>query len=610
MAAVAVGKARFAGVPVKQVTKSNFAAAIQQIKADIEAAEFVAISTRKTGDFSSSSLRHPWRRVLPIDTSETAYLKSKLAAETFELLQFAVCPFSIRGSKVVAFPYNFHLFPRDELTLGMPSYSFACQTSFLASMAREGFDFNACIYDGISYLSRVEETKARERKSGSWMHTVTSSQNPSVADSIFKERIKSRVTHWRKACKDTSQAEDGSLVQSLRKLVLGGESYGSRPGMSVDICSEKQAQLVFEIVEQISDDLLPILIPDNGGQPKAVRVVLTSSEEDKKVLLTELQKFEDEQNFKLRGFRQVIDLISSSHKTIVSHNCLHDFTFIHEKFLGPLPETVAEFMCSLRLLFSNVVDLNHLLKEFGPLRKAKNIPSALSYLKRHYFVPIELEVPEQAEDGNKSHGNNVLKLAFLFAKLNMLLKNAPSSRSVLEQAKSIEDYANIFNPASLTLHEPGDDDETSWQIDTTRRVSTDNILFLWGFGGATSAVELKHCLLQIHPVFVEDFDVRFVDKTCAVVVFERSGSAEILLKDMRSVDTVSGVLRDMIVEGLRAAGYDAYKKVCRLGLWEGDLADSLEIALAETVEDLCSLSKTNTNENHWKSEMMIDLNDL
>jgi len=44
--------------------------------------------------------------------------------------------------------YNFHLFPRDELNLGMPSYNFSCQTSFLTSMAREGFDFNAFIYDG------------------------------------------------------------------------------------------------------------------------------------------------------------------------------------------------------------------------------------------------------------------------------------------------------------------------------------------------------------------------------------------------------------------------------------------------------------------------------
>lgn len=477
-------------------------------------------------------------------------------------------------------------------------------------MAREGFDFNACIYDGISYLSRVQEAKARERSPGSWTRTVTSSQNPSVADSIFKERIKSRVAHWRKACKDTSRTRDESLVQSLRKLVLGGEDYGSRPGLSIDICSEKQVQLVFEVVEQISDDLVPILIPDNGEQPKAVRVVLTSSEDDKKILLTELQSLEDEQNLKLRGFRQVIDLISSSHKTIVSHNCLHEFTFIHEKFVGPLPATLSEFMCSLRLLFSNVIDLNHLLKEFGPLRKAKNLPSALSYLKRQYFLPVELEIPEPAEDGNKSHGSNVLKLTFLFAKLNMLLKNAPSSRIALDHTRCIEDYANIFNPSSLTLHEAGDDVEAGWWIGSTRRLSTDNLLFLWGFGCATSAMELKHHLFQIHPVLSEKFDIHLVDKTCAVVVFERSGSAETLLKDMSSIDTVSGVLREMVVDGLRVARYDAYKRVCRLGLWEGDLADSLEIALAETVEDHCSLSRTNNNQIDWNNEMMIDLNDL
>lgn len=45
------------------------------------------------------------------------------------------------------------LYPRDELKLGMPSYSFSCQSSHLTSMAREGFDFNACIYHGKSFCS-------------------------------------------------------------------------------------------------------------------------------------------------------------------------------------------------------------------------------------------------------------------------------------------------------------------------------------------------------------------------------------------------------------------------------------------------------------------------
>ncbi|KAG0472297.1 hypothetical protein HPP92_016843 [Vanilla planifolia] len=353
MAAMAGGKARSCGTAVRQVSKSNFASVLKQIRADVEAADFVAVSTRVTGDSSSSSShRWPWRRILPIDTLETSYLKCKLAAESFELFQVAICPFSIHGSKVIAFPYNFHLFPRDELQMGLPSYSFSCQPSFLSSMAREGFDFNTCIYDGISYLSRVQEARARESNRRPSLHPISSSRILSVADSIFKERIKSRVHHWRKAYEGSSQDSDLSLVQSLRKLLLGGEAYGSRPCMNLDVCSERQVQLVFETVEQISDDLVPIFIPDSGGQPKAVRVVLASSQEDKTALLTEIEKLENEQNLKLRGFREVIDIISKSQKTIISHDCLRNFTFIHEKLIGSLPATLPEFMCSLKLLFS------------------------------------------------------------------------------------------------------------------------------------------------------------------------------------------------------------------------------------------------------------------
>lgn len=45
------------------------------------------------------------------------------------------------------------LFPRDEMKMGMPTYSFSCQTSLLASMARQGFDFNACVYNGELFFS-------------------------------------------------------------------------------------------------------------------------------------------------------------------------------------------------------------------------------------------------------------------------------------------------------------------------------------------------------------------------------------------------------------------------------------------------------------------------
>lgn len=85
---------------VKQVMKSNFAESLEEIKTRISDSDFIAVSLQKTGSFSA-----PWQRVLPFDTAETAYCKAKYAAEKFQLLQFAVCPFTISDSKLVAHPW-------------------------------------------------------------------------------------------------------------------------------------------------------------------------------------------------------------------------------------------------------------------------------------------------------------------------------------------------------------------------------------------------------------------------------------------------------------------------------------------------------------------------
>ncbi|KAI4354162.1 hypothetical protein L6164_003055 [Bauhinia variegata] len=149
---------------VKQVNKSHFAETLEEIKARIDESDFIAVSMEKTGSFSA-----PWHRVLPLDTAETAYCKAKQASERFQLL------------------YNFLLFPRDELRMGMPSYSFSCQTSYLTSMASEGFDFNACIYDGLSYLSRAQESSVRINFGNPLPspNVIKSSTTSSVVDTVF-----------------------------------------------------------------------------------------------------------------------------------------------------------------------------------------------------------------------------------------------------------------------------------------------------------------------------------------------------------------------------------------------------------------------------------------
>lgn len=353
----------------------------------------------------------------------------------------------------------------------------------------------------------------------------------------------------------------------------------------------------------ISDDLVPLVVPDKAGAVRAVRLIFTSSKEDKNLLLMDIQKLEDEQNFKFRGFREVIDLISSSQKPIICYNCLNDLTMLHSKFVAPLPPSMHEFICSLRMVFSNVVDIGHMWREIGPLRKAKNIQAALSYLRRQYFVPMEVEIPHQ--DGTSSvtkNEQNVLRITKLFGKLSNLLKISPycQLRSG-EQCSAIEEYCNIFYPSCSV--EDSDDVDFVTELDTTKAVSSDNVIFLWGFR-SESVKELRSQLTGLHHAFSEDFEIKLLGETCSALIFRSSDTAMDLLKEICSE---SPSLNSFFSEGLKAAGFEVYRKVCRLGLWDSDLAEALETASSELA--VSKLSEHNTSLIYWNSSLMLDLNE-
>ncbi|XP_068321013.1 poly(A)-specific ribonuclease PARN-like [Pyrus communis] len=589
---------------VKEVTKSNFSESLVEFKDHLSSSDFVAVSLQKTGSY-----RAPWHRPQPFDTADTSYCKAKYAAERFQLLQFAACPFTLRASKLTPYPYNFVLFPRDELKMGMPTYSFSVQTSHLTSMADEGFDFNACIYNGISYLSRAQESAAKARIGNptTSSYVMSSSSTHTVADTVFVERIKSRVKHWKSACKNTKK--DNALLSSLRKIVMGSEIYGTRPCMNLDVCSERQVQLALEMLKEFSDELVPLIIPARGGGTQAVRVVLTSSTADKDLFERELQNLEEEQNKRVRGFREVIDLISASQKPVVSHNSLNDFTVIHSEFLSPLPTNVDEFMGSLHSVFTHILDVGHLMKNIGPLRKMTNISAAISYLNNHYFAPIDMEILPQESEGN-IHRHNVVKMCYLFAKLCSILKisdNAMVSNNA-QLAPAIEEYTNISNPCSDSPQESTNEDIRVWRKNM-RKVSCDQLVFVWGFRSGMTAGMIKSLLCKSHAVFSEEFDVRLVDKSCAVVVFWRHGLSETFL-DAMSREEICDSLMEIASEGIRASSYETYKRVCRLGLWEADLAESLDKAL-EDLDYLAEVnSATNSKEIYWSSNSAINFDDL
>lgn len=146
-----------------------------------------------------------------------------------------------------------------------------------------------------------------------------------------------------------------------------------------------------------------------------------------------------------------------------------------------------------------------------------------------------------------------------------------------------------------------DDVDFAIESDTTKTVGTDNIIFLWGFR-EKSVKELKSYLISLHQAFSEDFEIKLLDKTCSALIFRDSNTAMQLLKEISSEGPS---LNSFFSEGLKAAGFEVYRKVCRLGLWDSDLAEVLEDVSSEL--GVPTLSECSTSQIYWNSALMLDL---
>ncbi|KAL6967921.1 poly(A)-specific ribonuclease [Sarracenia purpurea var. burkii] len=270
-----------------------------------------------------------------------------------------------------------------------------------------------------------------------------------------------------------------------------------------------------------------------------------------------------------------------------------------------------EFRSSLRLVFPHILDVGHLMKEIGPLKKANNLPATISYLKRRFFAPIDMEIYHQVDaDEGKVHGHNVLMISELFANLCSILKISPERLEVENGHLSsvLEGYANIFVPSAMSSQDPMDEEISVW-TDNTRKVDSKDLVFLWGFRSGISTRMLKKLLRDSHEVFSEEFDVRLLDKSCAVVVFSNSSLSESFLELMESGGRSCQSLREMISEGLMATGYQTYRRACKFGVWETDLAHSLDKTLAGA-DSLPEPHSKEPSEICWNSDLMINLDDL
>lgn len=382
------------------VTRRNFAESLEQLKAHLAGADFVAVDLEMTGVESTK-----WRRNLELDSYETRYQNLKHSAEKFAVWQCGVCPFKWNEAqqKWIAYPYNFFVFPRNELQLELPSRSFFAQTNSLEFLTKHRFDFNACIYDGISYLSHEQEATARVLVGlipGKPSPPSSAQHSPDItltrsSDIAFVEKIRSQIGKWRDELlcnRQKWQVTSEKVInpniplQSSPRIPLPasangenpdiGPSLGSlRPSLTLDVTSNNQTRLVKQVIRTHFPDLVPVVSAVGGNGPperSRIRVTYVSAKED---MARFLQELADEERGALEarvshavGFRKVLDAIAASGLAVIGHNCILDMAHIYSKFVGALPATAADFSSSLRQRFPCVVDTKYLLRAEPTLR--------------------------------------------------------------------------------------------------------------------------------------------------------------------------------------------------------------------------------------------------
>ncbi|XP_068648126.1 poly(A)-specific ribonuclease PARN [Aristolochia californica] len=605
---------RFSSAPtstisINKVTKSNFYSALEDLRHHVRDAAFVALDLEMTGLTSA-----PWRDSFDFDRFDVRYLKLKDSAEKFAVVQFGVCPFRWDASKesFVAHPYNFYIFPRKELPVGVPSHEFLCQTTSIDFLAKYQFDFNACVHEGISYLSRAQEAESLQilisacEAECSKLKDVEEIPLMSTFDLLFTERMKNKFQEWldgllRSTCHGDQLAgtNDGSTPQFLTTF------FKLRPAVMLNGFTSHQLRLIQLVIGKHFKDLTYVRMTSTNASGQRI-VVYTDSENDKALLLEEVKKdFQMEVEAKVKaavGFRHVIDLLVSEQKLVIGHNCLLDMAHIYNKFFGPLPPSIAEFASSVHKIFSYIVDTKHLLKSDHVIqnlmrKKSTSLSSAFALLCPHIaFTSVNtdlacgshVKVEIEAEETRASSWNSGAKheagydafmtgcvFAEVCSRLGFDFKLNSSSTDFVKDVR-LQSYLNLLyldwnNGTTINLSTCSILPELNPQNSKRKYppIIFSNIVLIWGFSVKLKGSELKDCLTKVFGLGSVT-SIYFLDETAAFVQFSKEEFVSDFLLLKHTLETeqndplvVLHPLAKLLENGkTQAADYEAYKQLC------------------------------------------------
>ncbi|KAF9921561.1 hypothetical protein FBU30_008378 [Linnemannia zychae] len=306
-----------------EIVRENFQRELPYIKEAIDECEFIAI------DAEFSGLHTEPNRRTQNTTLQEGYHDLRNSASKFLTIQIGISTFKFDPSNgsFLAKPFNVFVFPTTLTGYSPQGRCFLTEASSLDFLARNRFDFNKWIYQGVHYMKKDEEEIYKRERTKVMNNEMEAIAVDSVTSPWFHDVVQ-RIGTW----KNTKDALNFINIQTNNSF---------------------QRRLVYQIVRGYWPTEL--IARGQAGYINITKITENELEIQQQQRQSELQR--DIEN--LRGFREVIDILSACKKPIVGHNIVVDLAYILAQFVGPLPPTVEGYKKMIHRTFPTVMDTKY-----------------------------------------------------------------------------------------------------------------------------------------------------------------------------------------------------------------------------------------------------------
>lgn len=268
----------------------------------------------------------------PFDTPAQYYAKLRAGSMDFLLVQFGLSTFTYdsQTDKYSQRSYNFYVFPKP-LNRHAPDCRFMCQTSSIAFLANQDFDFNKLFKYGIPYLSATEEEKLVKRLEE-------------------KQKIKEEYNQDLIPISDNDKPQIEEICSRIEDFLASDAEE-----ITIDKCNAFMRRLVYQEAKIRWPNKVRVESKvENTWHCLSIQKAGTKEEEEEK----ENQKREKEklEMKQAVGLSSLLKKIVESEKIIVGHNMLLDLCHIVHQFFTPLPNDYIEFKNLIHNLFPSLLD--------------------------------------------------------------------------------------------------------------------------------------------------------------------------------------------------------------------------------------------------------------